>query len=586
MRWIGLLLLVLVAQRGFAGGPVNDFWEMRTPIPVASLNAGFSDSITNVASATTTGTDPLLVCKNGDPQQRGNTLWYGLNLSAEQQPVFVNIGADGYDNIISVFTGDPKSGFSPVVGGCNDDGGTSFSARLDGVRLDPGQNYSIMVSRPSQNSNVATLGFLIRLSPRYQVTKTEDTQDGSCNADCSLREAISAANAQAGAVLIPAGTYTLTLTAANGENNNATGDLDVRTGMGIHGAGAGQTLIRGIQPGGGTRERVFDIEPANAAALGITANFTDLTIRDGSSTGRGGGINSDGFAVGDHLALNRVEVRSNASTINTGGGVHSSGPTVVANTTIADNTANSDGGGLALNGTVITRTDVFNSTFSGNTSNSDFAAGGGGIRSTTDLYVYNSTFSGNQARHSGGGILSTTANGKLTLLNVTFAGNVADSNDNGGALGGGVRAEGLSALVRNVVFSGNLNNAGAATATIADDCQANATVTGSGNTSFFANHLEVLAANTSCPTADASNVHGVLASLEPLTLNGGTTASHRPAPGSPVVDSGSVADCLGRDQRGVFRPQDGNNDTVAVCDKGAIELSPTDVDALFQNGFE
>ena len=33
----------------------------------------------------------------------------------------------------------------------------------------------------------------------YTVTKTADTNDGTCDADCSLREAIAAANANTGA---------------------------------------------------------------------------------------------------------------------------------------------------------------------------------------------------------------------------------------------------------------------------------------------------------------------------------------------------------------------------------------------------
>jgi CSLREA domain-containing protein len=43
----------------------------------------------------------------------------------------------------------------------------------------------------------------------FPVTKTGDTRDGACDADCSLREAIIAANEAPGAdtILLPAGTY-------------------------------------------------------------------------------------------------------------------------------------------------------------------------------------------------------------------------------------------------------------------------------------------------------------------------------------------------------------------------------------------
>ena len=60
------------------------------------------------------------------------------------------------------------------------------------------------------------------------VTKTADTNDGTCDADCSLREAIVAANAAGGAdtITLPAGTYTLVI-AGMGEDASATGDLDI-----------------------------------------------------------------------------------------------------------------------------------------------------------------------------------------------------------------------------------------------------------------------------------------------------------------------------------------------------------------------
>ena len=56
----------------------------------------------------------------------------------------------------------------------------------------------------------------------FTVTKIADTNDGVCGADCSLREAIGAANALPGAdvITLPAGTYTLSIVGA-GEDLNA-----------------------------------------------------------------------------------------------------------------------------------------------------------------------------------------------------------------------------------------------------------------------------------------------------------------------------------------------------------------------------
>ena len=70
----------------------------------------------------------------------------------------------------------------------------------------------------------------------FPVTKTADTNDGTCDPDCSLREAIRAANANVGAddVPVPAGTYLLTL-----------GSLIVLDDLDIAGTGQASTIIDG-----------------------------------------------------------------------------------------------------------------------------------------------------------------------------------------------------------------------------------------------------------------------------------------------------------------------------------------------------
>lgn len=80
----------------------------------------------------------------------------------------------------------------------------------------------------------------------FTVTKLGDSNDGLCNADCSLREAIRAANAQVGTdtIVLPAGTLTLSIP-GRGENLAAIGDLDITSNVEISGQGVGSTTIDG-----------------------------------------------------------------------------------------------------------------------------------------------------------------------------------------------------------------------------------------------------------------------------------------------------------------------------------------------------
>ena len=91
-----------------------------------------------------------------------------------------------------------------------------------------------MSSVPSSRSLLASLAVLLAttgsptLAATFHVTKTADTNDGACApTDCSLREAVIAANALVGpdTILLPAGTYELTIVGPD-EDAAATGDLD------------------------------------------------------------------------------------------------------------------------------------------------------------------------------------------------------------------------------------------------------------------------------------------------------------------------------------------------------------------------
>ena len=108
------------------------------------------------------------------------------------------------------------------------------------------------------------------------VSKTTDSADGICDADCSLREAIIAANASPGAdrIILGSGlTYSLTLGPADpsGAIVPGTGDLDVTDGLTIDGNGSSIDA--------GLLDRVLDIQGI------FTVTINNLTIKNGLASG-------------------------------------------------------------------------------------------------------------------------------------------------------------------------------------------------------------------------------------------------------------------------------------------------------------
>jgi CSLREA domain-containing protein len=145
----------------------------------------------------------------------------------------------------------------------------------------------------------------VALAASFVVTKITDTNDGVCDADCSLREAIVAATVAAGPdmITLPAGTYTLSRTGI--DDSAANGDLDVTGPLTINGAGQASTSIQGgIHGGSFAIDKVFSFNPQGAAA-GFAVSLNNLTIRFGrnpnafgSGDGNGGCLDFDGGTSG------------------------------------------------------------------------------------------------------------------------------------------------------------------------------------------------------------------------------------------------------------------------------------------------
>jgi CSLREA domain-containing protein len=359
---------------------------------------------------------------------------------------------------------------------------------------------------------------------------------------CALRAAIQEANAFPGpdTITLPAGSFEITTVQSNplglaGEDAAASGDLDVTSEITITGAGAALTVIEA--GGDGTRaDRVFHVLGAGDLSL------RQLAVRDGqaiasAATALGGGI----YNQGGVLDLADCVVADNDA--NAGGGVFNAGTLLIDRCTFSGNDAqnvaftNAQGGALMSSGGAV-EVQITGSTLSGNSADLSghaiFASGG-------TLSVENSTLSANL----GGATTLVIENSDVVLTNVTLVGNAG--------VGLSAFSSGGNTLdVENTIVAGNGGG----------DCS----IAGS---SPIISVTSSLSSDESC----GFGLENLDPQLGPLADNGGPTRTHLPLPGSPAIDAGAASPvCPDFDQRDEARPEDGDGDSTADCDIGAVEV--------------
>jgi hypothetical protein len=305
-----------------------------------------------------------------------------------------------------------------------------------------------------------------------------------------------------------------------------TENLTIGINLKIVGARAKTTIIDGGK--GGTVVTV---------TYGADVTLLDLTIRNGFTTFRGGGIYNSGT-----LRINRCTISDNVVFVamrfaqRGGGGIYNQGKLTIAGSTISGNSAsttyNGDSGGVIAGGGI-------------------FNAG------TKGLTINDSTLSGNSATQFGdqncvmaygGGIF---VQGGTVLNNSTLSGNYAlgcGGLGYGGGISGGATLQ--NTIVANSPYGGNCSG----------------TMTSKGYN---------LSSDDTCNFNGPGDLNNTDPILGQLGNYGGPTQTIPLLSGSPAIDAGNPNGCtdgqghlLKTDQRGKPRP---DREDKTGCDMGAYE---------------
>jgi CSLREA domain-containing protein len=399
---------------------------------------------------------------------------------------------------------------------------------------------------------VLALAGSAQIGAAVTITVGTTVDDFTVNGNCTLREAIRAANTDsrvdacpagsgADTIVLPSGMYTITVANPGnvGEDAGLTGDYDITAPLTIQGQGSGGA---GTMVSGDYLDRIFDVHATTASLSGMTLNsgggastqsqnggdirsdgaltVSDSVLLNGGQVGNGHIVDGGGIASSGALTLVRDTVYANAA--HRGGGIFSIGPLKVTDSTFLDNGATGFGGGGGIftsvsTGTAVSLTRV---TMSLNTSY-DYA--GGAIHAAGPLSVSASTITNNAAGTSshwfdGGGIQMDAGGGTVLPGALTLTASTVDHNR--GLAGDGLNIGGGTAALTNDTIDenglsttggdgGGLYAAAGSTVTLANDTFAeNVANNGAGSGGNIYNAGAISAKNSLVVNAD-SNCSGI-----------------------------------------------------------------------------
>jgi CSLREA domain-containing protein len=278
--------------------------------------------------------------------------------------------------------------------------------------------------------------------------------DGAClstNGACTLRAAIQEANAQyaahggfytitvPGAVsfFFPPRAYFLTLI-GSGEDNAATGDLDIKSNLSIYSSNGRPALINAASLG----DRVFQITPPTAAP--IVVSFANIWIANGSGTSKGGALLIN---PNTQVTLSNAHIMANTVTgqVPEGGGIVNevSSTLTLNNVLMRDNKVLITNNGSGTGGAIMTYGNL-------SVNQSSFIS---------NLVTYNSP--GEVVSSAGGAISAYCCSGPVILTASVVQSNVVKAEGaSQEAAGGGISATSAPLTITNSTINNNLVSGG------------------------------------------------------------------------------------------------------------------------------
>jgi len=392
----------------------------------------------------------------------------------------------------------------------------------------------------------------------FTVTKTVDT-NGTCNSgvDCSLREAINAANDEANH---PGADIIVFAVGVSGTINLSSALPTISTDITLQ--GPGPNLLAVNRAAGAFS--IFTI--SNGSSPGPTVSISGIAITNGHAAGAGALGSGGGVLALGRLTISNCTLSGNTADID--GGAIATGTNAmltVSDCTFSNNTAGGHGGGIIT----IENAIVSSSTFSGNKVTS--ASGqGGAIFIDGTLSVVNCTLNGNSAA-TGGGIYSESVNNNV-VTTVTVSSSTLSGNS--GTNGGGIYNTGSSGGNSFVNVDNTILQKGASGANLVN------TGLGTSVTSQGYNLSDDDGGGFLTAAGDQKNTNP---QLGPLQNNGGPTFTMALLTGSPAQDKGKNSGVM-TDQRGLRRPIDiasipnangGDGSDIGAVEMDTLQTGPT-----------